>query len=263
MNRQPIALTNWKMEMTVAESLAFLREFQALAGDLLSRVQVVLCPPYTALFAMAQALGSRSPVELGGQTVSAEGGGAYTGQISAGLVADAGGRWAQLGHWERRRHIGETDETVNRQAHQALHAGLNLILLVGERKGVAAAGVASAVDHQLSGVLQGCTAEQVRRMVFVYEPEWTIGVTQPAPVEHVAAGCSLVREWLVARFGLETAKATRLAYGGSVSPAFASDLLSLPDLDGLGAGRKGRDPRAFAEIVQLIARARILQAPDS
>jgi triosephosphate isomerase len=112
MIRRPVALTNWKMEMTVAESLAFLREFQALAGDSLTQVQVVLCPPYTALFAMAQALGSESPIELGGQTVSTESGGAYTGQISGKLVADAGGRWAQLGHLERRRQLGETDEIV-------------------------------------------------------------------------------------------------------------------------------------------------------
>lgn len=145
--------------MTIAESLAFLREFRALAGDSLFQVQVVLCPPYTALFAMAQALGKDSPVELGGQTVSAESGGAYTGQISGQLVADTGARWAQLGHWERRRQLGETDEVISRQALRAFKAGLNLILLIGERKGVAAAGVAGEVDRQMSRILQGWTEE--------------------------------------------------------------------------------------------------------
>lgn len=103
----------------------------------------------------------------------------------------------------------------------------------------------------------------MKRTVIVYEPEWTIGVAQPAPVEHVTAGCRLVREWLAHRFGAETAETVRLAYGGSVSPPFAKELLSLPDLDGLGAGRKGRDARAFAEIVRLIARQRIPTPLDS
>jgi triosephosphate isomerase len=209
---------------------------------------------------MAQELSGESPIELGGQIVSGESGGAFTGQISARLVADAGGRWAQLGHWERRRQMGETDDTVNRQAHQALRSGLNLILLVGEPRGVAALGVADAIDLQLSRILDGCTLEQVKRMVLVYEPEWTIGVAQPAPAEHVAAGCGTIREWLTSAYGPETAQSVRLAYGGSVSPAFAAELLTLPDLDGLGAGRKGRDPQAFAEIVSLIAHARIPQA---
>jgi triosephosphate isomerase len=95
MYRKPIALTNWKMEMTIAESPAFLRDFQALDGDLLSQIQVVLCPPYTGLFAMALALDTKSSIQLGGQTVFAAGGGAHTGQIFARLVADAGGRWCR------------------------------------------------------------------------------------------------------------------------------------------------------------------------
>jgi triosephosphate isomerase len=258
MFRRPVALANWKMEMTIAESLAFLRNFQTLAGDLLGQVQVVICPPYTALQPMALALGD-GPIELGAQTVSVAAGGAYTGQISARLVADAGARWAQLGHWELRRHLGETDDRVNHKVHRALEAGLSPILFMGE-PGEAihatADQVSLALDRQLTRVLADCNAEQVGRMIFLYEPEWTIGVAQPAPAEHIAAGCRTIRQWLAARFGQDTAQIVRIAYGGSVTPAYARDLLTLPNLDGLGAGRRGRDPIAFAELVRLIHKAR-------
>jgi triosephosphate isomerase len=96
-----------------------------------------------------------------------------------------------------------------------------------------------------------------QRSVFVYEPEWTIGVAKPAPPEHIGAGCHTIRRWLAERFDPETAQAVRLVYGGSVSPASALGLLALPDLDGLGAGRKGRDPDAFAQIVRLIAQIKL------
>ena len=266
MARKPVALANWKMEMTIAESLAFLRRFQTLTGARLAKVQVVLCPPYTALQAMALALRD-SPIELGVQDLSVAAGGAYTGQISARLAADAGARWAQLGHWELRRHLGETDDRVNRKLHRALEADLNPILLIGEpreaehpveqnpvRRGAVTAPL--ALDRQLASVLADCDAEQIGRIVFVYEPEWTIGVAEPAPPEHIAAGCRTIRQWLAAHVDQDTARLVRIAYGGSVTPAYARDLLALPDLDGLGAGRKGRDPVAFAELVRLIHQAR-------
>lgn len=261
MKRKPVALANWKMEMTISESLGFVRHFEALAGDLLQQVQVVLLPPYTALHAMSQALG-KSPIELGAQTVSAAAGGAHTGEISARLVADAGGRWAQLGHWELRRHQGITDEVINKKVHQALAVGLGIILLIGEsgeivtQERMDADRVSQALDCQLSSVLADCTAEQVRRIVFVYEPEWTIGIAKPAPPAHVEAGCLFIRQWLATHFDRELSQAVRLAYGGSVSAAYARNLLALPELDGLGAARNGRDPDIFAGIVRLIANTR-------
>jgi triosephosphate isomerase len=257
--RQPMAVANWKMEMTISATLAFVRRFQARASGLLAQVQVVLCPPFTALYPLAQALGE-SPIELGGQSVSAAAGGAHTGEISARLVADAGGRWALLGHWELRRHLGENDAVVNHKVHRALDAGLGPILLLGEGRDVNAAGASAALDRLLGRVLAGCAAEQVVRMVFIYEPEWTIGVAEPAPPVHVGAGCRFIRRWLADRFGGDTARAVRILYGGSVSASHARDLLAMPDVDGLGAGRKGRDPDAFYEIVRLIAEARASHA---
>jgi triosephosphate isomerase len=263
MVRKPVALANWKMEMTLSESLDFLRRFKGLVGDLLPQVQVTLFPPYTALHAMARALGD-SPIELGAQTISAGSGGAFTGEISARLVADAGGQWAQLGHWELRRHQGITDEVVNQKVHQALAAGLSIVLLIGEGRGetgpeeqMGAEQVEQSLDQQLSSVLAGCTGEQVRRIVFVYEPEWTIGIAKPAPPEHVQAGCLFIRQWLATHFSPGLSQEVRLAYGGSVSESYAQELLALPELDGLGAARKGRDPEAFASLVRLIVVARV------
>lgn len=255
MVRQPLALANWKMEMTIAESLAFLERFQDQAGELLTRVQVILCPPYTALKPMAQAL-HNSPIQLGAQTVSAVASGPYTGEVSARLVADAGAHWALLGHWELRRHQEEIDETVNRKAHRTLEAGIRPILLVGEENGVAPERTARALIEQLTRVLRGFTAGQVASMAFIYEPEWAIGVAEPAAPEHVGAGCRLIRRWLASCYGQEVGQRVPILYGGSVSPAYAQRLLTLPDVDGLGAGRKGRDPDAFVQIVRTIAQAR-------
>ena len=252
--RKPLALTNWKMEMTVARSLAFVQDLQSAIGDLVQAVDIVLCPPYTALYPMAQAL-KGSPIALGGQNVSMAPGGAYTGEVSAALLTDVGCRWVLLGHWEVRRHLGDTDETVNRKLHAAQRAGLSPILLFGEARGEQDR-FRQALAAQLQRVLEGCQARQIEEMVVVYEPEWTINVEEPASPEQVGAGCGFIREWLAGQYGAPAAQAVRIIYGGSVTPARARDLLAAPDVDGLGAGRQGRQVEAFAEIVRLIATAK-------
>ena len=259
--RKPLALTNWKMEMTVARSLAFVQDLRSAIGDLAQQVDIVLCPPYTALYPVAQAL-QGSPITLGGQNVSTAPGGAYTGQISAALLADVGCRWAMLGHWEVRRHFGDTDETVNRKLHAAQRAGLGPILFVGEDRGEQDQ-FREALAAQLQRVLEGCHARQVEGMVVVYEPEWTINVEEPASPEHVGAGCGFIREWLAGRYGASAALAVRIIYGGSVTPVHARDLLEAPDVDGLGTTRKGRQVDSFAEIVRLIAAAKGLATTGS
>ena len=251
---KPLALTNWKMEMTVTRSLAFVQDLRSAIGNLTQEVDIILCPPYTALYPIAQAL-KDSPITLGGQNVSTTPGGAYTGEISAALLADVGCRWVLLGHWEVRRHFGDTDETVNRKLHAAQRAGLNPILLVGEAKGEQDR-FREALAAQLQRVLEGCDAPQIKGMVVVYEPEWTINVEEPASPDQVGAGCSFIREWLAGHYGASAAQAVRIIYGGSVTPTHARDLLAAPDVDGLGAGRKGRQVQAFAEIVRLIAAAK-------
>lgn len=250
MARRPLALSNWKMAMTVAESLAFVRAFDALAGELLNRIDVVICPPYTALWPVAQAL-RESRLQLGGQNVAPSAELARTGEISAALLADVGCRWVMLGHWELRRHMGEDDGSVNHKVHLALEARLRPILLVGEARDDGASPEA-ALERQLTRVLEGCDAGQVTTMAFVYEPEGVIGVTEPAAPEHVATGCGFIRGWLRRQWGDAVADGARIIYGGSVAAEHATSLLAAPDMDGLGATRRGRDAESFAEIVRRI-----------
>jgi triosephosphate isomerase len=254
MKRKPLALANWKMAVTIPESLTFVRQFRAAVGDLAQEVDVVLCPPYTALQPVAQALAD-SPIALGAQNVCAAPGLAHTGEISATLLADAGCEWVMLNHWEVRRRIGEGDAEVNGKMHAAFQAGLRPILLVGEsadERGRAR----EALQARLPALFAGCQADQVARMVLLYEPEWTIGVEEPAPPEYVAAGCRAIRQWLARTYHAGLASMIRIIYGGSVAPEYAPELLASPEVDGAGAGRKGRDPVAFAEIVRLIAAAK-------
>ena len=254
MTRTPLTLANWKMSMTVAESLAFVRDLRALAGDLLDQVEVVLCPAYTALWPVSRALAG-SPIQLGGQDVAATADPAHTGQISATLLADAGCRWVMLGHWEVRRQRGDDDATVNCKVHLAFEAGLAPILLVGEAHDDAAP-QAEVLERMLGRTLAGVEAEQAARMAIVYEPESAIGVSQPASPQHVAAGSALVRAWLRRRWGGDVAGRVRIVYGGSVAPEHAAGLLASPDLDGLGATRRGRNAATFADIVRQVARAK-------
>lgn len=249
--RKPFALANWKMAMTLAETRAFVTAFAPQVADVWERVDIVICPPFTALHTLAQALVG-TPVQVGAQNLHPGPGEAFTGEVSAALLADAGARWVLLGHWERRRHFGETNALVNRKVHAALAAGLRPILLIGEPAGWGG-DPRDALAAQLERVLADCTAAQVARMAFVYEPEAAIGAAEPIPPQRVGAGCGFIRAWLAERFGQAVAQAVRIIYGGSVTPERAAALLAQPDVDGLGAGRKGRDPDAFARIVRQIA----------
>lgn len=252
--RQPFALANWKMAMTIAESRAFVSRLLAVADDAVAQVEVVLCPPFTALHATVEAARG-SPLAIGGQDLSPHEDPAHTGQVSARLLADAGCYWALLGHWEVRRELGDDDSTVNRKLHRALAAGLRPIVAVGEGRGRRAE-AARDLERQLPVILEGASAAEVAGMVVLYEPEWTIGAAEPAPLEHVAAGCRTIRTWLRRRYGEDAGQGARVIYGGSVSPEEAGALLQSPEVDGLGASRRGRDPDSWAAIVRLIAEAK-------
>jgi triosephosphate isomerase len=252
--RKPLALANWKMAMTIEESLDFARAFSAAAGDFLDTVDVVLCPPYTALYSLYQAL-EKKPIALGGQDVCAEAGSSHTGQISASLLADAGCTWAMVGHWEVRRRTGEEDRTLNRKVHAALRAGLRPVLLMGEAASEKFR-LEEALASRLSDLVAGCEPEDMVSAAVIYEPEWTIGGMEPARPDDIAQGCGFIRQWIGKTFGEQAARSMRIIYGGSVAPENAEALLGSPEVDGLGAGRKGRDPVAFAQIVRLIARVK-------
>lgn len=254
LRRRPIALANWKMAMTVSESLSFMKEFRMIAKDFIPSVDIVLCPPFTSIYTLSQTL-TGSSIQLGAQNLCGETGKTHTGEISAQLLADAGCTWAMLGHWEVRRRTGETDSDVNTKMLAAFKAGLRPILLIGEQS--ADKGKAEKIlEVRLPDLFGDCNPAQVAEVSIIYEPEWTIGAKQPAPSDYIASVCSFIRNWLEHMFGADTAQVVRLIYGGSVAPENVEELLVSPDIDGLGAGRMGRDPGAFAKIVQKIVTAK-------
>ncbi|HEY76930.1 MAG TPA: triosephosphate isomerase [Thermoflexia bacterium] len=247
--RRPLALSNWKMAMTLAQAWAFIRDFLPRVADLVDQVEIVICPPYTAIHAVAEALRGTG-IDVGGQDLWPGPGEAHTGAVSGPLLADAGATWVMVGHWEIRRRLGEDDAAVHWKVRAAFDAGLRPILLVGEPHG-------EPFDpDRLATLLARCASEEVAQMAFVYEPEGAIGRAEPVPPEHAAAGCRAIRRWIAERFGKPVAEAIRIIYGGSVTPEHAAALLADPDVDGLGASRRGRDPAAFAEIVRQIAESR-------
>ena len=250
-HRKPFALANWKMAMTIEEGKRFIGSFLEQMGNVLNRVEVVLCPPYTALHALSLAVGNH-PLELGAQDLWAGSGTTHTGQISPRLLVDAGCRWVMLGHWEVRRRTGETDVEVNKKMHSALQEGLRTILMIGEEKEQQGQ-AESVLANRLPVFLAGGDPEQIGRSVLVYEPEWTIGAPEPASPDYIASACAFIRDWIGREYGHKSAREIRIIYGGGVSPEFTGDLLASPDVDGLGAGRKGRDPDAFARIVKTLA----------
>lgn len=202
---------------------------------------------------MAQALAG-SGLQLGAQDVAASTDPARTGQISATLLTDVGCRWVMLGHWEVRRYGGD-DVVVNRKLHLALAAGLTPILLIGEGRDEAGSSEI-ILDRHMTHLLAGCQADQVTKLICVYEPEATIGMSTPALSEKVVSGCAIIRGWLGQRWGNPVAEAVRMIYGGSGSAEYAADLLTSANVDGLGTTRCGRDPATFVEIVKQIARVK-------
>jgi triosephosphate isomerase len=239
------------MAMAVDESLAFVRDFHTMAGDLLDVVDVIICPAFTCLYPVAQLL-RKSQLQLGAQNIAVTTELGRTGEISAALAANAGCRWVMLGHWEVRRNLGDDDGVVNRKVHLALEVGLRPILLTGPGKDET--GVLEAfIRAQMGRVLAGCSAGQVADMAFIYEPEAAIGAVAPLTPGQVAEGCRLLRDYLRGEWGNQVAEQVRVVCGGSVSPEHAGELLSSPEVDGLGASRKGRDALVFLKILKQIA----------
>ncbi len=260
MSRKPVALANWKMAMTLAQTRAFVRAFWPRVQEIADRADIILCPPCTAIHTLSQ-LVAGLPLWVGAQDIYPEPGEAHTGAISAELVADAGARWVMVGHWEVRRRYQEDDARVRTKILRALVADLRPIVLIGEE--------AQAHDHtsallraRLRRLFHGLSGDDVARMVIVYEPEWAIGRETPAPLDTVAAGCATIRAFIAETWDTSVAESVRIIYGGSVSPQNVPSLLRVPNIDGLGAGRKGRDPQAFAEIVRLVVESREQEGPS-
>jgi triosephosphate isomerase len=246
--RKPVLAGNWKMYKTASETSAYLEAFIPLVANAF-QVEIVICPPYVNLPAAADATRG-SAVEIGGQDVFWLREGAYTGEISAPMLAAVGCRWVIVGHSERRQYFHETDETVLKKTQAALEAGLTPIVCVGECLEDREAGATETVLRtQCAGGIASLTAEQFAGIVIAYEPVWAIGTGKTATPEMAADAHRVLRAEMATYFGSEAAESCRILYGGSVKPDNIKGLMAQEDIDGALVGGASLDPASFAAIV--------------
>jgi triosephosphate isomerase len=246
--RTPFIAANWKMHKTVLETVAFIKEFRKLA-EAVHDVEIVVAPPFTALRPAVEAAHA-SAIGIAGQNLHWERQGAFTGEVSAGMLKEAGAEYVIIGHSERRQLFGETDETVNRKLTAAVAAHLTSIVCIGETLAQRDANETLAVlDRQIKQGLDGLTADQIGALVIAYEPVWAIGTGRnatPAQADEAHAHIrARVRQW----FGGVAADQCHVIYGGSVKPENIRDLAALPDVDGALVGGASLEVRSFFEIV--------------
>ena len=247
--RKLIIAGNWKMNKTVAESLALVRGLKIeLAG--VKEVDIVICPPFTALCEVSKAV-LDSNIRLGAQNMSEHNSGAYTGEIGAGMLKEFSVRYVILGHSERRQYQKESDELISGKALAAHAASLKPIVCVGEtlaqREGNETEKV---VGTQLKGSLAGLSKAQMEETIIAYEPVWAIGTGKTATTAQAQEVHAFIRRTLAALFDEAIARRVRIQYGGSVKASNARELMAQPDVDGALVGGASLEDRSFADIIK-------------
>jgi triosephosphate isomerase len=246
--RTPFIAANWKMYKTVQETVAFIKEFRTLTRDLYD-VEIVVAPPFTAVRPAADAAHA-SNIGIAGQDLYWEREGAFTGEVSAGMLKEAGAEYVIIGHSERRRLFGETDETVNRKLAAAVNAHLTPIVCIGETLDERdREETLEVLDRQIKRGLDGLTADQVAALVIAYEPVWAIGTGRNATPDQARDAHAHIRGRIRQWFGGTAADQCHVIYGGSVKPDNIRELASLEDVDGALVGGASLEIRSFLEIV--------------
>ena len=244
--RRPLIAGNWKMFKTVAEALSLV---EALRADLRHDVDTLVAPPFTALTAVAQALGD-SRIGLAAQNMHWEPEGAFTGEVSPVMLRAAGCSHVILGHSERRQLFGETDDGVARKTRSALAHGLTPVVCVGETLGERESSrTMEVVERQVERALREVTPDQAATLVLAYEPVWAIGTGRTATPDQAQEVHAFIRRSVSASHGEAVAAALRILYGGSVKPDNIGALMAEPDLDGALVGGASLDAQAFLKIV--------------
>ena len=247
--RKLIIAGNWKMNKTVAEALDLVtglkRELAAV-----KEVDIVVCPPYTALESVSKAI-IDSNIRLGAQNMSENNFGAYTGEICAGMLKEFSVRYVILGHSERRQFQKESDALIAKKALAAHAASLKPIVCVGETLAEREGNLTEKVlETQVRGSLAGLTGEQMLETVIAYEPVWAIGTGKTATTQQAQDAHAFIRSLLVKIFDEAVARKVRIQYGGSVKPNNAKELMSQPDVDGALVGGASLEARSFADIIK-------------
>lgn len=247
--RVPMMAGNWKMNKNIAEAKALAAAIRDAVNDV-DAVDRVVCPPFVDLPAVAEVLAG-SNIKVGAQNMHWAANGAYTGEISPGMLAGLA-QYVILGHSERRQYFAETDETVNKKTKAALEAGLTPIVCVGESLEQNEAGeTQSFVSGQVKGALAGLSGEQVISLVIAYEPIWAIGTGRAATAQQANDICGgVVRKTVAELYGAEVADATRILYGGSTNDKNIREIMAQPDIDGALIGGAALKVESYAEMVR-------------
>ncbi|MEC7500730.1 MAG: triose-phosphate isomerase [Planctomycetota bacterium] len=249
--RKTFIAGNWKMNLDRTQAVALAMELESgFATD--SDVELAVCPPFVYLDAVS-AVVQATAIALGAQDMYFEKEGAFTGEVSGGMLTDLGCHYVILGHSERRHILGETDDVINQKVHAALALGLKPILCVGELLEEREASQTEAVvRQQMQGSLDGISADQMEDVVIAYEPVWAIGTGKVATPEQAQSVHADLRRMIEACYNPEVASKVRIQYGGSVKPGNAGELLSLPDVDGALVGGASLTASDFLGIVTAV-----------
>jgi triosephosphate isomerase len=252
-DRKPIIAGNWKMNQTHTDALSLVRTLSyELREKDYERVEVVVCPPFTALRTVQLVIEDEYlPIGLGAQNLHWEDEGAYTGEVSGVFLKALHCTYVIVGHSERRKYFGETDETVNKRTHAAFRHELKPIVCVGETDEEHEAGqTETVVERQIREGLANLSGEQLAQLVVAYEPVWAIGTGKAATAEDANETIGVIRKTLASISSDQIAQGIRIQYGGSVSPGNIAQFMSEPEIDGALVGGASLDPKSFAMIVR-------------
>ena len=245
--RKAVIAGNWKMNKTRPEAAALIAELKPLVAD--AGCEVVACVPFTNLETVLEAV-KGSNIKVGAQNCHFEKSGAFTGEISADMLAEMGVEYVVLGHSERRQYFGETDETVNKRLTAALAAGLKVILCVGEMLADRENGITGElVALQTKIALKGVSKEDLKNVIIAYEPVWAIGTGKTATAEQANEVCEAIRAVIRKLYGARVARSVTIQYGGSMNAKNAHELLAQPDVDGGLIGGASLKPADFVQII--------------
>src|SRR5207248_6705089 len=254
--RIPFIAGNWKMFKTVHEAVVFVKELRSAVKEV-TDVEIVVAPPFTAVHAVAEAA-RNSNIGVSAQDLYWEREGAFTGEVSAAMIKEAGAEYVIVGHSERRRLFGESDAIVNRKTSAAIAAGLTPIVCIGETLEERERSETLAIlDRQIKEGLDGIGAAQLAERGVAYEPVWAIGTGRTATATQAGEAHAHIRKRLRQWFGADAADRCHLLYGGSVKPDNIAELVAEDDVDGALVGGASLDVKSFAEIVARSRRAAI------
>ena len=249
--RTPIIVGNWKLNKTIREAVALVTSLQTLVADI-TDVEIVVAPVFTGLSAVSEALAG-GDIRLAAQDVFWEDSGAFTGEVSPGMLKEVGCDYVIIGHSERRQYFNETNENVNHKAKAAHAHSLIPIICAGESLEEREAGKTGTVvkDHVLNGI-DGLSADQITSTVIAYEPVWAIGTGHNATPDQAQEVHALIRSLLSEVYSADVASQVRIQYGGSVKPDNAAALIAQPDVDGALVGTASWEAESFAQIVKAV-----------